>query len=138
MPRILCVPSLSHSRYLFLSSKHSQFHSQLNTFNLSVTMSRPRSSRNYYNVPGITPEEVSIASEEAFERHLNPNLKRNGNGVVIVWFRNDLRVLDNEALFTAWAASEFVLPVYCVDPRLFGTTHYFGFPKTGGSLNYCC
>lgn len=88
-------------------------------------------------MPGITPEEISVASEEALRRHLNPNLKRNGNGVVIVWFRNDLRVIDNEALIRAWAASQFVLPVYCVDPRLFGTTHYFGFPKTGGSLNCC-
>lgn len=49
----------------------------------------------------------------------------------IVWFRNDLRVLDNEALYRAWMSSQPVLPVYCVDPRNFGTTHYFGFPKTG-------
>nr|GMD08525.1 cryptochrome DASH, chloroplastic/mitochondrial [Ipomoea batatas] len=56
---------------------------------------------------------------------------RRGKGVAIVWFRNDLRVLDNEALYKAWISSEAVLPVYCVDPRLFSTTHYFGFPKTG-------
>lgn len=49
-----------------------------------------------------------------------------------MWFRNDLRVLDNEALYKAWLSSETVLPVYCVDPRLFTTTYYFGFPKTGG------
>lgn len=48
-----------------------------------------------------------------------------------MWFRNDLRVLDNEALFKAWVSSETVLPVYCVDPRLFATTYHFGFPKTG-------
>lgn len=58
--------------------------------------------------------------------------RRNGNGVAIVWFRNDLRVLDNEALYKAWVSSETVLPVYCVDPRLFGSTYHFGFPKTGG------
>ncbi|CAH9101640.1 unnamed protein product [Cuscuta epithymum] len=57
---------------------------------------------------------------------------RRGRGVAIVWFRNDLRVLDNEALYAAWVSSEAVLPVYCVDPTLFSsTTHYFGFPKTG-------
>jgi hypothetical protein len=56
-----------------------------------------------------------------------------GGGVAIVWFRNDLRVLDNEAVVRAWAASDAVLPVYCVDPRISaGSTHYFGFPKTGG------
>lgn len=48
-----------------------------------------------------------------------------------MWFRNDLRVLDNEALLRAWAASAAVLPVYCVDPRNFGATYHFGFPKTG-------
>lgn len=73
-----------------------------------------------------------MASDEAFRRYSSPSLKRTGKGVAIVWFRNDLRVLDNEALVRAWATSESVLPVYCVDPRNFGTTHYFGFPKTGG------
>ncbi|GFY96690.1 cryptochrome 3 [Actinidia rufa] len=55
-----------------------------------------------------------------------------GMGIAIVWFRNDLRVLDNEALFTASISSQKVLPLYCLDPRIFNsTTHYFGFPKTG-------
>lgn len=66
-----------------------------------------------------------------FQRYSSFSSKRNGSGVGIVWFRNDLRVLDNEALYSAWMSSQAVLPVYCVDPRLFGTTHYFGFPKTG-------
>ncbi|KAI3841626.1 hypothetical protein MKW92_036998 [Papaver armeniacum] len=30
-------------------------------------------------------------------------------------------------------SSQSVLPVYCIDPRNFGITHYFGFPKTGAS-----
>lgn len=85
-----------------------------------------------YTVPGLSSEEAEMASDEAFRRYSSPNLKRTGKGVAIVWFRNDLRVLDNEALVRAWATSESVLPVYCVDPRNFGTTHYFGFPKTGG------
>ncbi|KAF7830199.1 cryptochrome DASH, chloroplastic/mitochondrial [Senna tora] len=59
------------------------------------------------------------------------NTKRSGKGTAIVWFRNDLRMLDNEALYKAWFVSETVLPVYCIDPRLFGTTYHFGFPKTG-------
>lgn len=52
--------------------------------------------------------------------------------MAIVWFRSDLRILDNEALIKAWLSSQALLPVYCVDPRLFtSSTHYFGFPKTG-------
>lgn len=56
---------------------------------------------------------------------------RKGNGVAMVWLRNDLRVLDNEALLKAWQSSHAVLPLYCVDPRTYEKTHTFGFPKTG-------
>lgn len=50
-----------------------------------------------------------------------------------MWFRNDLRILDNEALFNAWISSSSILPVYCFDPRIFSSdTHLFSFPKTGG------
>ncbi len=47
----------------------------------------------------------------------------------LVWFRNDLRIHDHEALFKA---SEFgeILPVYCFDERQFQKTE-FGFSKTG-------
>jgi deoxyribodipyrimidine photo-lyase len=86
-----------------------------------------------FTVPSIGADEASAAADEAFQRHTSPNLRRSGAGVSVVWFRNDLRVLDNEALVRAWASSEAVLPVFCVDPRVFeGSTHYFGFPKTGG------
>uniref|UniRef100_A0A0D3E1F1 Photolyase/cryptochrome alpha/beta domain-containing protein n=1 Tax=Brassica oleracea var. oleracea TaxID=109376 RepID=A0A0D3E1F1_BRAOL len=44
---------------------------------------------------------------------------------------HDLRVLDNDALYKAWSSSDTLLPVYCLDPRLFHTTHFFSFPKTG-------
>lgn len=50
---------------------------------------------------------------------------------IIVWLRNDLRLHDNEALYRAVQDAEYVLPVYCLDPRQFGTTS-FGFAKTGG------
>eukprot|EP00897_Mesotaenium_endlicherianum_P005686 jgi/Mesen1/5145/ME000255S04126 len=56
---------------------------------------------------------------------------RSGTGTAIVWFRNDLRVHDNEALRNAWRQSEAVLPVYIFDPRTYATTPLFGFPKTG-------
>nr|XP_010928719.1 cryptochrome DASH, chloroplastic/mitochondrial isoform X4 [Elaeis guineensis] len=96
-------------------------------------VSRPDDRRpaRCHTVPGLSAEEVAAASEEAFGSYYTPDLKRKGTGVAIMWFRNDLRVLDNESLIRAWAASDAVLPVYCVDPRHYGTTHYFGFPKTG-------
>lgn len=48
----------------------------------------------------------------------------------IVWFRNDLRVHDNEALSTANKEALSVLPVYCFDPRDYGKSSS-GFDKTG-------
>lgn len=76
-------------------------------------------------------DKADIAAEEAFKRYTSSKLVRKGKGVAIVWFRNDLRLLDNEALCKAWISSEALLPVFCFDPRQFGTTQYFGFPKTG-------
>ena len=50
---------------------------------------------------------------------------------VIVWFRQDLRLHDNEALYDALRSGEEVLPIYVFDERVFlGETSY-GFPKTG-------
>ena len=37
----------------------------------------------------------------------------------IVWFRQDLRLHDNEALTDAIRASDQVIPVYVFDPRVF-------------------
>lgn len=49
---------------------------------------------------------------------------------ILVWFRNDLRVHDNEMLTKAIARADKVLPVYCFDPRYFGITEY-GTQKSG-------
>ena len=48
----------------------------------------------------------------------------------IVWFRNDLRLLDNVVLREATRRSQRVYPVYCFDPRQFSETA-LGEPKTG-------
>lgn len=48
----------------------------------------------------------------------------------IVWFRNDQRLHDHEALSRALEQAGEIIPVYCVDPRHFEETPY-GFPKTG-------
>ncbi|XP_057549186.1 blue-light photoreceptor PHR2-like [Amaranthus tricolor] len=67
---------------------------------------------------------------------LNPRLPSEpSNGAAaskstIVWFRNDLRVHDNECLTTANNESMSVLPLYCFDPRDYGKSSS-GFDKTG-------
>ena len=48
----------------------------------------------------------------------------------IVWFKTDLRILDNEVLVKAIAQNDQVIPVYCFDDSHFETTVY-GFKKTG-------
>ena len=49
---------------------------------------------------------------------------------ILVWFRNDLRVHDNEILLEATRKADKVLPVYCFDPYYFQPTAS-GLPKTG-------
>lgn len=48
----------------------------------------------------------------------------------IVWFKTDLRLIDNETLVKAIAQNDQVIPVYCLDDSHFKTTS-FGFKKTG-------
>ncbi|GHB85825.1 DASH family cryptochrome [Persicitalea jodogahamensis] len=48
----------------------------------------------------------------------------------IYWFRNDLRLHDNEGLLKATQKADEVLPVFVFDPRLFGKNS-LGFRKTG-------
>ena len=47
----------------------------------------------------------------------------------LVWFRNDLRTIDNHSLYNACKENEQVIGVYCLDPRNFESTKY-GFKKT--------
>ncbi|HZY38746.1 MAG TPA: DASH family cryptochrome [Mucilaginibacter sp.] len=50
---------------------------------------------------------------------------------ILVWFRNDLRIHDNEILLEAIRKADKVLPVYCFDPYYF-QANASGNPKTGG------
>ncbi|HHS95030.1 MAG TPA: DASH family cryptochrome, partial [Phaeodactylibacter sp.] len=50
---------------------------------------------------------------------------------VILWFRQDLRLHDNEALHHALQSGEEVYPVYVFDERVFEEYTKFGFRKTG-------
>jgi deoxyribodipyrimidine photo-lyase len=49
---------------------------------------------------------------------------------IILWYRNDLRIHDHEALLKASEKTSEVIPAYIFDPRLF-QEHELGFPKTG-------
>jgi deoxyribodipyrimidine photo-lyase len=51
--------------------------------------------------------------------------------VSVVWFRNDLRLHDNEALHQAVQHSDSIVPVYVFDKRIFHGQTSFGFEKTG-------
>lgn len=48
----------------------------------------------------------------------------------LVWLKNDLRLHDNEVIFKAVQLSDFVIPVYCIDPRVINGQQY-GIPKMG-------
>ncbi|MCZ8214687.1 MAG: deoxyribodipyrimidine photo-lyase, partial [Cyclobacteriaceae bacterium] len=47
----------------------------------------------------------------------------------LLWFKNELRLHDNEILFRAATKATFVLPVYIIDPAQFQPGK-LGFPKT--------
>jgi len=49
----------------------------------------------------------------------------------LIWFRQDLRLHDNEAVTTALRLADEVVPVYVFDDRIFKGRTRFGFPKTG-------
>ncbi|CAL5350413.1 unnamed protein product [Camellia sinensis] len=108
----------------------------------STSSSSSRAAMVYQVPGGLSSDEMDRIAGHTIQRYTDSHShsrsisQRSGKGIAIVWFRNDLRVLDNEALFTAWSSSEAVLPLYCVDPRLFHTTHYFAFPKTGDTMGW--
>lgn len=54
----------------------------------------------------------------------------NNKAIGLIWFRNDLRTLDNPSLQKAVLDCEEIHAIYCFDPRHFEITS-FGFAKTG-------
>jgi len=61
---------------------------------------------------------------------LNPFEFTMSERTILVWFRNDLRIRDNEILLEAIRKADKVLPVYCFDPYYF-KKNVSGNPKTG-------
>ena len=56
-------------------------------------------------------------------------MQKNEDITSLVWFRNDLRTLDNSVLYEACKNSNTVIGIYCLDPRHYESTAY-GFKKT--------
>lgn len=52
------------------------------------------------------------------------------NKKAIIWFRQDLRLHDNEAFHDALQSTTDIIPVFVFDDRLFSSNTRFGFPKT--------
>ncbi len=50
---------------------------------------------------------------------------------IVFWFRNDLRLHDNEGFAQAVEMADEVLPVFVFEPRWFVENSELGFPKTG-------
>lgn len=50
---------------------------------------------------------------------------------IICLLRNDLRLHDNELFYWAQRNAEFIVPLYCFDPRHYEGTYHYNFPKTG-------
>jgi deoxyribodipyrimidine photo-lyase len=50
---------------------------------------------------------------------------------IIYWFRNDLRLHDNEGFLKATQDADEVIPIYVFDTRQFKEIEPLGFPKTG-------
>ncbi|XP_076884806.1 blue-light photoreceptor PHR2-like [Bidens hawaiensis] len=76
------------------------------TKHLSKSFNSTVSSNPLQNPLSLTPRRPSDPFSGAAARR-----------TAVVWFRNDLRVHDNESLISANNDSMSVLPVYCFDPR---------------------
>ena len=132
LPKILQTPSLETKIQSLFSRHPSKVKvptqaSSLAHLSLSTTAPVP-SKLSFKSTISANPLQNPLSLGP--RRPLDPN---NGAGIrraAIVWFRNDLRVNDNECLNTANNEAMSVLPVYCFDPRDYGKSSS-GFDKTG-------
>jgi deoxyribodipyrimidine photolyase len=133
LPKILSNPSSLQPKIHSLFSHHPNKvkvptqASSLAHLSLSATTPSP-SKLSFKSTISANPLQNPLSLGP--RRPLDPS---NGAGIrraAIVWFRNDLRVHDNECLNTANNEAMSVLPVYCFDPRDYGKSSS-GFDKTG-------
>eukprot|EP00271_Cylindrocystis_brebissonii_P020429 TRINITY_DN6759_c0_g1_i1.p1 TRINITY_DN6759_c0_g1~~TRINITY_DN6759_c0_g1_i1.p1 ORF type:complete len:558 (-),score=118.63 TRINITY_DN6759_c0_g1_i1:627-2300(-) len=89
----------------------------------------PRSFRSNLGSTTSFPDLMRLPAKENGYR--NPGGAAGGlRKAVVMWFRNDLRLHDNEAFAAANGDALSVLPVYCFDSREYGKSSS-GFDKTG-------
>ncbi|PIN07212.1 Deoxyribodipyrimidine photolyase/cryptochrome [Handroanthus impetiginosus] len=96
--------------------------------NLSLSSSFPQAKASFKSAISANPLQSSLTVNPL--RPTNPSGAAALRRAAVVWFRNDLRIHDNECLTTANNESVSVLPVYCFDPRDYGKSSS-GFDKTG-------
>ncbi|KAF3787433.1 Blue-light photoreceptor [Nymphaea thermarum] len=134
--------SLPKTTIVTLSSPTASFKPAFVSATPNLTIRSSLSSSLYLN-PAPSPIRRNSALKSAFSsatiatplRHRPDNSDSSPGGVcgrrtTIVWFRNDLRVHDNEALSSADSESLSLLPVYVFDPRDYGKSPS-GFDRTG-------
>ncbi|KAI9082534.1 hypothetical protein K1719_035403 [Acacia pycnantha] len=102
--------------------------SSLTHLSLSTTTSPSPSKISFKSTVSANPLQNPLTLGP--HRPLDPSNGAAIRRASIVWFRNDLRVHDNECLNSANNESMSVLPVYCFDPRDYGKSSS-GFDKTG-------
>ncbi|KAL3849750.1 hypothetical protein ACJIZ3_011632 [Penstemon smallii] len=100
--------------------------SSLSHFSLSSTLSPSKPS--FKSTVSANPLQNPLTLNPL--RPSNPSSAAPLRRAAVVWFRNDLRIHDNECLTAANNESVSVLPVYCFDPRDYGKSSS-GFDKTG-------
>ena len=94
---------------------------------------RGRGGRRRFNPQSAqdsTPRPDPFSGPRVIKRPAPPSLP--SNSVAVVWFRNDLRIKDNEVLALANTAS-VVVPVFVFDKSKFGVSNKspWGFQRTG-------
>ncbi|CAN1353229.1 Blue-light photoreceptor PHR2 [Linum perenne] len=100
----------------------------ISSYHLSISPSRIPRGLSFKSTIAANPLQstLSLIPRRPSEPSNGAALRR----AAVVWFRNDLRVHDNESLNSANNESMSVLPVYCFDPREYGKSSS-GFDKTG-------
>ncbi|KAG4995837.1 hypothetical protein JHK82_026657 [Glycine max] len=101
--------------------------SSLTHLSLSTT-TPPPSKTSFKSTVSANPLHAPLSL--APHRPRDPSNAAALRRAAVVWFRNDLRLLDNECLTAANNDSLSVLPVYCFDPSDYGKSAS-GFDKTG-------
>ncbi|XP_073054130.1 blue-light photoreceptor PHR2-like [Primulina eburnea] len=112
----------------FTPTNYLRIPSQISSLSISSALS-PSSTKPFFkSTISANPLQTPITSK--LLRPSNPSGTAALRRASVVWFRNDLRVHDNECLAAANKDSLSVLPVYCFDPRDYGKSTA-GFDKTG-------